>query len=90
MSYHFPALPTPAEQVRVDGWSPARQRQFLETLAATGIVARACAEAQISTRAAYALRIRGDGAAFRLGWTASGGCGGGAVPAPFPLSIRNG
>ncbi|WP_375196350.1 hypothetical protein [Sphingobium sp.] len=71
MSYHFPPLPTPAEQVRADGWSPARQRQFLETLAATGIIAKACEAAAISTRSAYALRIRRDGAAFRLGWDAA-------------------
>lgn len=71
MSYHFPSLPTPAEQIRADGWSPARQRQFLETLAATGIIAKACDAAAISTRSAYALRIRRDGAAFRLGWDAA-------------------
>ena len=71
MSYHFPSLPTAADQVRADGWSPARQRLFLETLAATGIIRSACEAAQISTRAAYALRIRRDGAAFRLGWDAA-------------------
>lgn len=71
MSYHFPPLPTPAEQVRADGWSPTRQRQFLETLAATGIITTACDAVHISARAAYALRIRRDGAAFRLGWDAA-------------------
>lgn len=71
MSYHFPPLPTPAEQVRADGWSPARQRQFLETLAATGVITTACDAVHISPRAAYALRIRRDGAAFRLGWDAA-------------------
>ena len=71
MSYYFPSLPAPAEQIRADGWSPARQRLFLETLAATGIITAACAAAQISTRAAYTLRIRRDGAAFRLGWDAA-------------------
>ena len=71
MSYHFSSLPTAADQVRADGWSPARQRHFLETLAATGIIRSACDAAQISTRAAYALRIRRDGAAFRLGWDAA-------------------
>jgi hypothetical protein len=71
MSYHFSSLPTAADQVRADGWSPARQRLFLETLAATGVITTACAAAQISSRAAYALRIRRDGAAFRLGWDAA-------------------
>lgn len=71
MSYHFPSLPTPAQQSRVDGWSPARQRHFLETLAATGVITTACDAVHISPRAAYALRIRRDGAAFRLGWDAA-------------------
>ena len=71
MTCQFPPLPTPAQQIRADGWSPARQRAFLETLAATGIIRAACEAAQISTRAAYALRIRRDGAAFRLGWDAA-------------------
>ncbi|WP_340265385.1 hypothetical protein [Sphingobium mellinum] len=71
MTCQFPPLPTPAQQIRVDGWSPARQRAFLETLAATGIIRTACAAAAITTRSAYALRIRRDGAAFRLGWDAA-------------------
>jgi hypothetical protein len=71
MSFHFPSLPAPAEQIRVDGWSPQRQRQFLETLAATGVIATACDAVNISPRAAYTLRIRRDGAAFRLGWDAA-------------------
>ena len=71
MSYHFSSLPTAADQVRADGWSPARQRLFLETLAATGVITTACDAVHISPRAAYALRIRRDGAAFRLGWDAA-------------------
>ena len=58
MSYHFSSLPTAADQVRADGWSPARQRHFLETLAATGVITTACDAVHISARAAYALRIR--------------------------------
>ena len=71
MTCQFPPLPQPAEQIRADGWSPARQRLFLETLAATGVITAACDAAAISTRSAYALRIRRDGAAFRLGWDAA-------------------
>ncbi|APL96305.1 hypothetical protein EWH08_07350 [Sphingobium indicum] len=71
MTCQFPPLPTPAQQIRADGWSPARQRAFLETLAATGIILSACEAAHISPRSAYALRIRRDGAAFRLGWDAA-------------------
>ncbi|WP_088185452.1 hypothetical protein [Sphingobium sp. Z007] len=73
MSYHDPILPTPtpAPQIRVDGWSPARQRRFLEVLAATGVIRLACEAVYITTRSAYTLRIRRDGAAFRLGWDAA-------------------
>jgi hypothetical protein len=71
MSYHDPILPTPAPQIRVDGWSPARQRRFLEVLAATGVIRLASEAAFITPRSAYVLRIRRDGAAFRLGWDAA-------------------
>jgi hypothetical protein len=71
MSYHFAAIPAPADQVRVDGWSPARQRYFLEVLAATGVIRLACEAVRITQRSAYVLRIRADGAAFRLGWDAA-------------------
>ena len=50
---------------------PARQRIFLETLAATGVVRAACEAVELSPRSAYNLRIRADGAAFRLGWDAA-------------------
>ncbi|WP_442802176.1 hypothetical protein [Sphingobium sp. CR2-8] len=71
MSYHDPNLPTPAPQIRVDGWSPARQRRFLEVLAATGVIMLACEAVRITARSAYTLRQRRDGAAFRLGWDAA-------------------
>lgn len=71
MTFHDITLPGPASQVRVDGWSPQRQRLFVETLAATGIVRAACDAVQISERAAYGLRLRRDGTAFRLGWDAA-------------------
>lgn len=71
MTFHDITLAAPAPQSRVDGWSPQRQRLFVETLAATGVIRAACDAVQISERAAYALRIRRDGAAFRLGWDAA-------------------
>ena len=71
MTFHDITLPVAAQQVRVDGWSPARQRLFVETLAATGIVRAACEAVHISERAAYALRLRREGTAFRLGWDAA-------------------
>jgi hypothetical protein len=71
MSYHDPILPAPAPQSRADGWSPALQRRFLETLAETGIVRLAGESCRLTARSAYHLRVRRDGAAFRLGWDAA-------------------
>lgn len=67
-----PDLPTaPDRAVRCDGFTPARQRRFLESLAANGLVRTACAAAGISHETVYTLRHRHDGAAFRLGWDAA-------------------
>lgn len=52
-------------------WTPACQRAFLEVLACTGSVTRATREVEKSPRAAYALRFRREGTAFRLGWDAA-------------------
>lgn len=71
MTVQFPPLPAPADAIREDGWSPARQRCFLETLASCGVVRLACESVRITARSAYNLRIRRDGAAFRLGWDAA-------------------
>ena len=71
MSYHSPILPAPAAQTRADGWSSARQRRFIETLADTGVIMLACESVRITARSAYNLRNRRDGAAFRLGWDAA-------------------
>ena len=30
MTCQFHPLPTPAQQIRADGWSPARQREYVE------------------------------------------------------------
>ena len=63
-------IPAPREP-RADGWTPARQRVFLETLAAEGTIAAACDACGLSRRSAYNLRFRMDRAAFRLGWDAA-------------------
>lgn len=52
-------------------WTPACQRAFLEELACYGSVTRATQYVEKSARAAYALRFRAEGAAFRLGWDAA-------------------
>lgn len=67
-----PAAGIPFDPVRTrarhDGWSAARQRIFIDALAATGSVTRACAEAGASPRSAYRLRMRPDAASFAYAW----------------------
>lgn len=52
-------------------WSPTNQRGFLEHLAIVGSVTLAAKHVGMSSRAAYDLKLRRDGAAFRLGWAAA-------------------
>ena len=52
-------------------WTAPCQRAFLEELAATGSVMRACQQVGKTARGAYGLRHRREGAAFRLGWDAA-------------------
>jgi hypothetical protein len=67
-----PALPSPRTATqRHDGWTPERQRIFLETLAECGTVQDACRAAGMSPASAYALRQRKSGALFALGWAAA-------------------
>jgi hypothetical protein len=62
---------TNSPAIRHDGWTYARRRAFLEALAETGSVTRAAEDCDISTRSAYQLRHRHEGAAFALGWDAA-------------------
>ena len=62
---------TPRNRQRVDGWSPERQRGFLERIAEGATVDEATASVGLSPRAAYSLRRRAAGAAFALGWDAA-------------------
>jgi hypothetical protein len=69
---HAPALPSPRSATqRHDGWTPERQRVFLETLAECGTVQDACRAAGMSPASTYALRQRKSGALFALGWAAA-------------------
>jgi hypothetical protein len=52
-------------------WTPVVQRRYIEALAETGSITRACAAVGKSRVAAYGLRHRNDGLAFRLGWDAA-------------------
>ena len=54
---------------RRDGWTPFARRLFLEVLAETGRVSRACEYAQLTTQSAYALRARDP--LFAASWDAA-------------------
>ena len=67
---YVPATPTRYTQ-RSDGWTPDRQRGFLERIAEGATVDEASASVGLSPGAAYTLRRRAAGAAFALGWDAA-------------------
>ena len=52
-------------------WTPALQGEFLGHLAAMGSVRGAALFVQMTTRAAYDMRDRREGLAFKLGWAAA-------------------
>lgn len=56
---------------RRDGWTAARQRTFIQTLAETGIVRIAAAAAGMSVRSADRLALRDDAESFSLAWDAA-------------------
>ena len=68
------ALPLPEHvlaRYRHDGWTPDRQRHFLEAIAEGRTVEQACRHVDLTVSSAYALRKRAAGAAFALGWRAA-------------------
>ena len=59
-----------SRRCRHDGWTPERQANFLEALAACGVVRDACADVGLSAQSAYAFRNRRAGRAFGTAWDA--------------------
>ena len=60
---------TPVQlKARHDGWTPERQRRFIEELAATRSISKACRAVGMSRDSAYSLRDRPEAAPFRLAW----------------------
>jgi len=57
--------------IRHDGFTPAKQRRFLHTLAICGVVADACRAARVSRDTVYDFRNRAEGAAFARAWDAA-------------------
>jgi hypothetical protein len=56
---------------RHDGWTPERQRGFIEALADTGCVSRATAIVNMSLEGVYALRRQKGAEEFRAAWNAA-------------------
>lgn len=52
-------------------WTAECQRAFLEALACTGSISKACREVAKTPRSAYLFRFKRKGAAFCLGWDAA-------------------
>lgn len=60
--------PVPTRSSRHDGWTPARQVNFIAALAATGVVGSAARAVGMSRKSAYALRDRPGAESFALAW----------------------
>ena len=58
-------------RARKDGWSEAKQRLFIETLADTACVETAAGAVRMSVQSAYALRRAPGGEAFAAAWQAA-------------------
>lgn len=58
-------------RARHDGWTPQRQNDFIQALAASGCVSDAAKSVGMSATTAYELRQRFDAQPFRLAWDAA-------------------
>jgi hypothetical protein len=67
--------PVPRKCPRHDGWTPERQRAFVEALADTGCVAIAARMVNMSPESAYMLRRAAGAESFRKAWEAAQGLG---------------
>lgn len=75
---HHPLAPVPDRcftpvpvRARHDGWTPERQIEFIEALAACGCVTDAAARVGMSSQSAYTLRLREEAESFREAWDAA-------------------
>ena len=63
--------PVPRKVQRHDGWTPERQKAFIEALADTGSVSRAAAMVNMTPESAYMLRRQKGAEEFRRAWEAA-------------------
>lgn len=71
MENRFDTATAAPRHQREDGWTPAVQLGFVETLARTGSVERSCAAVGRGVAGAYRLRARPDAVVFRRAWAAA-------------------
>jgi hypothetical protein len=67
----LPAFTPVPRRYRHDGWTPARQKAFVEALADTGCVERAARMTNMSSENAYVLRRSAGADEFRRAWEAA-------------------
>ncbi|HEX8057436.1 MAG TPA: hypothetical protein VF481_12290, partial [Novosphingobium sp.] len=67
--------PVPRHYNRHDGWTPERQRGFIEALADTGSVKSAAHAVNMTPEGAYHLRRHPEAGEFRKAWDAALACG---------------
>lgn len=60
--------PVPRKRNRHDGWTPERQRAFIEALARTGSVSQAAEAVNMAKEGAYQLRLADGAEEFRAAW----------------------
>lgn len=60
--------PVVHQRLRADGWTPERQRGFVEHLAANGCVSHAAQAVGMTKQSAYQLRARFPNSVFALAW----------------------
>ena len=63
-----PPFETVPLRARRDGWTPARQTDFIRALAECGCVRDACRRVGMSVESAYALARRPEAQSFRVAW----------------------
>ena len=63
--------PVPRQTARCDGWTPERQRGFIEALADLGSVRAAANAVNMTPEGAYLLRRHPEAQGFRIAWEAA-------------------
>lgn len=60
--------PVPFARARYDGWTPHRQRLFIDRLALIGLISAAAKSVRMSAKSAYSLRKRPGAESFAAAW----------------------